>query len=62
MRKHRQLLENATYHVTSKIDHDSMALQGTEVKQLFLDFVEQAKKKFRFELWNFMVMDNHIHF
>jgi putative transposase len=62
MRKQRQLLDNATYHVTSKIDHGAMALQGTEVKQLFLDFVKQAKKKFRFELWNFMVMDNHIHF
>ncbi|MDR2537100.1 MAG: transposase [Treponema sp.] len=62
MRLRRLLLDNATYHVTSKIDHDAMALKDAEVKQMFLDFVEKAKKKFCFELWNFTVMDNHIHF
>jgi putative transposase len=62
MRKHRQLLDNATYHVTSKADHGAMAFQDDEVKKLFLDFVEEAKKNFSFQLWNFMVMDNHIHF
>ncbi|MDR1399650.1 MAG: transposase [Treponema sp.] len=62
MRGLRILIENATYHVTSKIDHDAMALHEAEFKQMFLDFVEKAKKKFHFELWNFTIMDNHIHF
>ncbi|MDR1400593.1 MAG: transposase [Treponema sp.] len=29
---------------------------------MFMDFVEKAKKKVHFELWNFMIMDNHIDF
>ncbi|MDR3302305.1 MAG: transposase [Spirochaetaceae bacterium] len=62
MRALRILLEGAVYHVTSQIDHGAMALSGAEIKQMFLDFVEKAKKKFGFELWNFTVMDNHIHF
>jgi putative transposase len=39
-----------------------MVLQDAGVKQMFLDFVKKAKKKFSFELWNFTIMDNHIHF
>ena len=62
MRSHRILVANATYHVTSKIDYDMMALHSAEVKHMFLDFVKKAKQKFHFELWNFTVMDNHIHF
>ncbi|MDR3333350.1 MAG: transposase [Treponema sp.] len=62
MRKLRVLQNGATYHVSSKIDHDAMALKDVEVKRAFLDLVEIAKKKFSFKLWNFTVMDNHIHF
>jgi putative transposase len=62
MRSLRVLQDNATYHVTSQIDHGAMALAGAEVKNMFLDFIEKAKKKFGFKLWNFTVMDNHIHF
>jgi putative transposase len=29
---------------------------------MFLNFVQKAKQKFSFELWNFCIMDNHIHF
>jgi putative transposase len=29
---------------------------------MFLDLLQIAKKKFPFKLWNFTVMDNHIHF
>jgi hypothetical protein len=39
MRSLRILQDGATYHVSSKIDHDMMALHGEEIKQLFLDFV-----------------------
>ncbi|MDR0562613.1 MAG: transposase [Spirochaetaceae bacterium] len=62
MRRLRTLVEGATYHVASKIDHDDPALRESAFKQGFLDFVTKAKKRFSFKLWNFMVMDNHIHF
>jgi putative transposase len=62
MRLPRVLQDDATYHVTSQIDHGVMALESAEVKRVFLDFVKKAKKKFGFKLWNFAVMGNHIHF
>jgi putative transposase len=62
MRLLRILQDGATYHVSSKIDHDAMALKDAEIKGVFLDLLEKAKKKFEFELLNFTVMDNHVHF
>jgi putative transposase len=62
MRKLRILQTGATYHVASKIDHNAMALKDPNIKQMFLDMVKAAKKKFPFELWNFTILDNHIHF
>ncbi|MDR2446428.1 MAG: transposase [Treponema sp.] len=62
MRSLRILIEGATYHVTSKIDHDDMSLLESQFKMLFLSFVEKAKRKFHFHLWDFCIMGNHIHF
>jgi putative transposase len=62
MRPLRILYDGATYHVTSKIDHDNPSLHDHHFKSLFLDFMKTAKQKFSFELWNFCIMDNHIHF
>jgi REP element-mobilizing transposase RayT len=62
MRSLRILQDGATYHVTSKIDHDDMALLEPRFKTLFLSFVEKAKRRFHFRLWDFCIMGNHIHF
>jgi putative transposase len=62
MRPKRILQAGATYDVATKTDHDAMALHGAEIKQMLLGLVEKAKKKFGFELFNFTVMDNYIHF
>ncbi|MDR3303058.1 MAG: transposase [Treponema sp.] len=62
MRSRRNLEDEATYHVTSKVDHDAKALEEAWVKNAFLELVKMAKKKFSFQLWNFTVMGNHIHF
>ncbi|MDR1221176.1 MAG: transposase, partial [Treponema sp.] len=62
MRSLRTLRDGATYHVTSKIDHDDMALLEPRFKSLFLSFVKRAKEKFHFQLWDFCIMGNHIHF
>jgi putative transposase len=61
MRKLRYLQPGATYHVTSKIDHGAMALKESAFKRAFLKMVFKAKKKFRFKLLNFTIMDNHVH-
>jgi REP element-mobilizing transposase RayT len=62
MRKLRQLSKDATYHVTSKINRDENIFDEEEFKILFLDVVKRAKKKYDFELKNFSIMPNHIHF
>ncbi|MDR0785746.1 MAG: transposase [Treponema sp.] len=62
MRSLRILIYGATYHVTSKIDHDDMSLLDPLFKLLFLSFVKKAKRKFHFQLWDFCIMGNHIHF
>jgi putative transposase len=61
MRNLRVLQDEATSHVTSKINYDAMAMESAEVKKMFLDFIEKAKTKFQIKIWNFTVMDNHIH-
>jgi REP element-mobilizing transposase RayT len=39
-----------------------MYLLDPRFKKLFLSFVKKAKRKFRFNLWDFCIMGNHIHF
>ncbi|MDR0644693.1 MAG: transposase [Treponema sp.] len=62
MRSLRILRDGATYHVTSKIDHNDMSLLEPQFKRLFLSFVAKAKRRFNFRLWDFCIMGNHIHF
>jgi putative transposase len=39
-----------------------MSLLEPQFKKLFLSFVQKAKRKFHFRLWDFCIMRNHIHF
>jgi REP element-mobilizing transposase RayT len=39
-----------------------MSLLEPQFKKLFLSFVEKARRKFHFRLWDFCIMGNHIHF
>jgi putative transposase len=48
--------------VSSKIDHGAMALKDPAIKRALIQTVVKAKKKFPFQLLNFTIMDNHIHF
>jgi putative transposase len=56
------LRDGAVYHVTSEINHGDRCLLASQFKLLFLSFIEKAKARFHFQLWDFCVMDNHIHF
>ena len=62
MRKPRELKKNAQYHVTAKINRGEYILQESKIKELFLQVVKRAKKKYVFNIINFTIMDNHIHF
>jgi len=62
MRKPRQLQNGAHYHVSARANRQEMILRQDSCKELFLDVVRRAKKKFPFRIENFCVMENHFHF
>jgi len=61
MRLPRHLEPGARYHVTSR-GHQKRAIFATVAdKQLFLDVLTRAKRKFDFRLENLCLMSNHFH-
>jgi putative transposase len=62
MRKNRRLLEGAEYHVTARINRGEMVFLNRENRELFIDVLKRAKKKYHFSVKNFCIMGNHIHF
>ena len=61
MRKTRIIQQGATYHVVAKSNRGEFILNSNEMKEMFLCILDQAKKKFRFKLKHFCIMNNHIH-
>lgn len=61
MRKSRELLDGATYHVVARANRKEFIMNSAGVKQMFIDILERAKKKYAFSITNFCIMDNHIH-
>lgn len=62
MRKPRQIKPNAIYHVTARANRQEMILSSCIFKELFIDIMKSAKKKYHFRYHNFCIMNNHIHF
>lgn len=62
MRRPRVLQNGSKYHVSAKINRGEHVFETDEIKALFLDVVKRSKKKYKFSLKNFVIMDNHIHF
>jgi putative transposase len=62
MRASRKLVESATYYVSSEVNRGEMALERSEFKKLFLEVVKEAKLKYDFELWNFIVLGSMFYF
>ena len=61
MRRNRELLEGAEYHVTARINRGEKIFLAQEDRELFMDVLKRAKKRFNFSLKNFCIMGNHIH-
>ncbi|MFH1429375.1 MAG: transposase [Candidatus Margulisiibacteriota bacterium] len=60
-RKPREIVDGAVYHVVSRINRREMVFQDEAFKDLFLSVLERAKQKYSFKIYNFCIMDNHIH-
>jgi putative transposase len=61
MRMNRKLLEGAEYHVTARINRGEKVFLILESRELFLDVMKRAKKRYNFTIKNFCIMGNHIH-
>jgi putative transposase len=61
MRKPRELRHNASYHVISRANRKEMILNSDDVKEMFLEVLRRAQKKYKFVIKNFCIMGNHYH-
>jgi len=61
MRKARKLCKDAKYHVTARANRRELILNTHEIKNLFINTMKRAKKKYKFAITTFCVMGNHIH-
>jgi putative transposase len=62
MRRARQLKEGAKYHVMAHAHRREMVLESKELKEMFLEVVRRARKRYKFLIYNFCIMGNHFHF
>ena len=61
MRKKRELVENAFYHVTSRTNDKIRVFENRLGRKIMLIVLQNAKDKFHFRLANFCIMPTHIH-
>ena len=61
MRKKRELIEGAFYHVTSRTNDRTRVFGNRLGRKIMLLTLQNAKDKFRFCLTNFCIMPTHIH-
>ena len=61
MRQKRQLKEDATYHVTARINRGQFIFNEAPMRTLFLDYIKKVKEKYPLAIYNFCIMGNHIH-
>ncbi len=66
MRRSRYLIDGAWYHVIARINRGECIFSNQKIRKIFLETLKQAKLRprnpFKFELVNFCIMGNHIHF
>jgi putative transposase len=61
MRKKREFIEGAFYHVTSRTNDKIRIFENRLGRKIMLITLQDAKEKYRFRLANFCIMPTHIH-
>lgn len=61
MRQKRVLVPNAQYHVVARANRGEFIFRSPKIKELFLNVVRRAKKRYTFSIENFCIMSNHVH-
>lgn len=62
MRKPRELVNGASYHVVARANRKEMIFLTPGIKEMFLHQVKIAQKRYQFTIKNFCIMGNHFHF
>ncbi len=62
MRRVRVKVPKGRYHVTSRINNREHVFESNVVKALFMAVVKRAQKKYKFIIYNFCIMGNHVHY
>ena len=60
-RKQRIHYEGALYHVMARGNNGEYILKTGENKKSYIDIVKRYKERYRFELYAYCIMDNHVH-
>ena len=50
-----------TYHVSTRCVDQTYLLHKAELKDIAMNVIEKAKKKYKFNCFCFTIMDNHVH-
>lgn len=61
MRKRRQYLYSAKYHVIARANRNEMILEAKEMKEMLLGVIKRAREKYEFTIHNFCILGNHFH-
>jgi putative transposase len=61
MRKKREFVAGAFYHVTSRTNDKIRVFENRLGRKMMLMILQEAKERYHFHLSNFCVMSNHIH-
>jgi len=61
MRRKREFMEGAAYHVTSRTNDKIRVFDNNLGRRIMILVLENAKEKYGFRLHNFCIMPTHIH-
>ncbi|MBN2441873.1 MAG: transposase [Spirochaetales bacterium] len=61
MRRSRKLRQGAVYHVIARANRNEFIFESKEIRDMFLDILSRAKKRYKFAVWNFCIMGTHVH-
>ena len=60
-RKARLVWQNATYHITSRCAGKKPLMKSPEMKEIFIHAIQKTQKKYKFQVIQYVIMDNHFH-
>lgn len=55
-------MPGARYHVIARANRGEFILKNPSTKEMLISIVRRAKRKYRFAIETFCIMDSHVHF